>query len=52
MGAEEKKKVDKIVEEHTYQRLSKRERDLLLIYEDKTILLFGDPRKGKNLKKL
>jgi len=34
------------------QRMSSREADLLLVYEDKTLILFGKPKKNSTIKKV
>ncbi len=49
MKDKDKKPVDKLLEDATYQNLSAREKDLLLVYADKTIILFGT--KKKNVRK-
>jgi hypothetical protein len=47
MKEKDKKPLDKLAEHAAYENLSKRDRDLLLVYEDKTYLLFGNPKKKK-----
>lgn len=52
MKDEDKTPVNKLREEEIYKNLSQRQKNLLLVYEDKTILLFGEHKKKNGKKRI
>jgi hypothetical protein len=45
MGAD--KKLEKLVQDAAYQKAAAKTEALILVYEDKTQILFGSPKKPK-----